>query len=321
MGGQKILMSEKKLQNSVRFVGYLQETTLEEKVSQKGRKFITGNVVVAVDEFNKHKVRFIIFEDQGKERYEAISKFLPDNVISVASYLKSTPTATFAVASNMAAKIWIAAEFEEFVSRSGEKERTGVTLKGNSMGYCDENKKFVPDATFEVDTYIDSLVEEVEEEKETGRLIVNTIIPDYKGLAYRVDFIAPVEDNTAKFLREKYHSGDFAHLKGNLVAMRVNIATEVEELEDSFGGGSTQQYTTRFVRERRIKGGNRIEAFLTAEQVKQGLALREVEMDKNGQRRAAAAAAREEGSTATAEEPTPAPAPVKPVANANDFDF
>ena len=321
-------MSEKKLQNSVRFVGYLKETTLEERVSQKGRKFIMGNITVALDEFNVHRVRFLMFEDQGKERYEALTKFLPDNAMSVARYLKTTPTANFAVASSMAAKVWVMAEFEEFVSRSGEKERIGVTLQGRSIGYCDENKTFVPTADFDADVYIESIEDELDGTEEdaapTGRVILNGIIPAYKGLVYKASFIVPSENNGAKFIKEKYKAGDSISLHGNLIAMRVQVEKAAEEeLEDSWGGSDEQQYTTRFVRERRVTKGHRIDAVLSAKEVKDGLAQREVLMDKNGQRRSAALAAREEKEVEVeeVEEATAEVTSSKSATENEDFDF
>lgn len=311
-------MAEEKLRNSVRLVGYLKETTLDERTSQNGRKFITGFITVAIDEFNTNRVKFLVFEDKNKDKYDALSKFLPENVISVASYLKANPQATFAVAANMAAKVWVMSQFEEFASRSGEREKTAVTLKGFNIGYCDENKQFVPCATFEVDAYIDSIDNEIEDEKETGRLILNTIVPAFQDLVYRISFVAPVEGNVAKYIKEKYHSGDFARLGGDLIAMRVKVMEEAEERVDAFGD-EPQQYTTRFIRERLLRSGNKVNAFLTNDQIKKGLAVRETEMDKNGQRKTSGASKAEEA--APAENPVQAQPATTITSNPNDFDF
>ncbi len=277
--------------NSVRLVGYLKETTLDERVSQSGRHFITGKVTIALDEFNTHRVSFLVFKEDNAEKYEALSKFLPNNTVSIASYLKSTPTANFATASNMAAKVWAMAAFEEFVSRSGEKEKTMVNLKGFSMGLMDPEKSFVPTATFEIDCYMEKIEEEVENDKPTGRLLMDVILPAYKGLVYRIPLVAPVEDNVAKYIKAKYKVGDTSRLQGNLVAMRVQIENNSEEEPEYFGKPTEQQFTTRFVRENVIIRGSKDpihqgeQGSITNEMVKNGLTIREKVMDENGQRK------------------------------------
>ena len=281
---------KKSYANSVRLVGYLKETTLEEKISQKdGRHFISGNITVALDEFNTHRIRF--FVDEESKKYETVKKFLPNNTVSVASYLKSTPTANFSTAAAMSAKIWVMARLEEFASRTGEKEKTMTSLKGFSIGLVDPDKPFVPTASFEIDAYIENLRDEEEDGKLTGRLLVDAVIPAYKGLVYRIPLIAPVENNVAKFIKEKYKVGDTARLGGKLVAMRVQLVREDSGDSEFFGKSADQQYTTRFVRENIIESGPKTpiaqgaDGCITTEAVKAGLALRETEMDKNGQRR------------------------------------
>ena len=314
--------------NSVRLVGYLKETTLDERVSQAGRHFITGKVTIALDEFNTHRVSFLVFKEDNAEKYEALTKFLPTNTVSIASYLKTTPTANFATASTMAAKVWAMAAFEEFASRSGEREKTMVNLKGFSMGLVDPDKAFTPAATFEIDCYMEKIEEEVEDDTVTGRLLLDVIVPAYKGLVYRIPLVAPVEDNVAKYIKAKYKVGDTARLEGNLVAMKVQIQNEDEEATEYFGKPVAQQFTTRFVRENIILRGSKdpipqgAKGSISTEVVKKGLAQRETVMDENGQRRANGIAA----NKAKEAEQTPAPAPVeKPASslavNPEDLDF
>ena len=321
-------MSEDKkkqsFRNSVRLVGYLKETTLEEKVSQAGRHFITGNITVALDEFNTHRVRFLVFEDDNAEKYATLAKFLPANTVSIASYLKSTPTANFTTASSMAAKLWVMATIEEFASRSGEKEKSMIMLKGFSLGLVDAEKPFVPSASFEADVYIETMEDEEDEHGvPSGRLLIGAIVPAYKGMVYRVPLVAPAEDNIAKYMKKVYKVGDTARLSGRLVAMRVHIANEAPAETEYFGKVEEQQYTTRFVRENIIEKGPKTpiaqgaEGSISTDFVKNGLALREVEMDKNGQKRNSAPA-----SQPVAPAPTPVVGTKTTVSISNDdFDF
>ena len=309
--------------NSVRLVGYLKETTLEEKVSQAGRHFITGNITVALDEFNTHRVKFLVFKEDNEDKYATLAKFLPANTVSIASYLKSTPTANFTTASSMAAKIWVMASIEEFASRSGEKEKSMAMLKGFSIGLVDAEKPFVPTASFEADVYIETMEDEEDEHGlQTGRLLIGAIIPAYKGMVYRVPLVAPVEDNIAKYMKKVYKVGDTARLSGRLVAMRVHIANEAPAETEYFGKVEEQQYTTRFVRENIIEKGPKTpiaqgaEGCISTDFVKNGLALREAEMISNGQKRNNAPA-----SQPAAPAPAPTPAKTTVSISSEDFDF
>lgn len=312
--------------NSIRLVGYLKETTLDERVSQAGKHFITGKVTIALDEFNTHRVSFLVFKEDNAEKYEALSKFLPNNTVSVASYLKTTPTANFATASAMSAKVWVMAAFEEFVSRSGEKEKTMVSLKGFSMGLVDPNKAFNPSATFEVDCYIEKIEDELEDDKPTGRLLLDTIVPAYKGLVYRIPLVAPVEDNVAKYIKAKYKVSDTVRLQGNLVAMKVQIQNEDDDEPEFFGKPTGQQFTTRFVRENVILRGSKDPitqgetGSISNDAVKTGLTIREKVMDENGQRRANGKVA-QEAAPEVEPEPAAVPPATDPSADKDDFDF
>ena len=319
--------------NSVKLVGFLKESTLSERVSNNGKHFITGNITVAVNEFNTHRVRFTVFQEDNADKYDALTKFLPSNTVTIASYLKSTPTANFATAASMAAKVWVMAGFEEYAVRKGENEKSSVVLRGYTIGTPDPEKTFLPSATFELDTYIKSMEPEVDDETPTGRLLVEAVVPAYKDLVYIIPLVAPVEDNVAKFMGAKYEIGDTARLSGNLVAMRVQLNNEEDDGEEKepeyFGKQSDQQYTTRFIREyvitrgptKPIKQGE--EGSISNESVTKGLAIRETTMEENGKRKPKET--EESSSSESVQAAEPAPAPVAeskaPAANSEDFDF
>lgn len=325
--------------NSVKLVGYLKETTLTEKVSSNNRHFITGNITIAVDEFNTHRVRFTAFkedDEEKNEKYELLSKFLPANTISIASYLKSTPTANFATAASAAARVWVMAGFEEYAARKGENEKSSVLLRGYTIGNSDPKKEFIPAATFEIDTYIKDIEDEADEDDNpTGRLLITGLLPGYKGIMYQIPLVAPVEYNVAKFIRSNYKVGDTARLCGDLVAMRVRLddnGGDDEEESDRFGKEIEPQVTTRFIREYVITSGPKKpvqqgeEGCISDKAVTEGLALRETTMDENGKRKPKETET-EEGSAAVEQEesaPAPTPAPQKeekPAAYSEDLDF
>ena len=310
---------KKSSRNFVLAVGFLKETTLELKSSSDGRRFISGNVTVAVDEFNTHRVRFLVFEDQLKDKFDAVEKFLPNNVVSIASYLKANPTANFAVASGMAAKVWVTGTLEEYAKIKGENETSSITLAGAKIGFSDP-EKFEPKATFEVEGVVASIADEVVDEKATGRVNLGLYIPAYKELIYKADFVVNAENNAAKYVKEKFAEGDSLLIKGNLVAMvikTVNEETDDEEDVDSFGDPITPQYTTRFVREMVVTGGKRVDDLLTKKQITAGLVARTELATSRGK----AEKERALKKAAAAEETHDSIPSAAPAANKDDFDF
>lgn len=318
------MSTEKEKKSSRNFalvVGYLKETTLELKSSSDGRRFISGNVTVAVDEFNSHRIRFVVYEDQAKEKFDAVEKFLPSNVVSVASYLKSNPTANFAVASSMATKVWVTGALEEYVKLKGENETRSVNVSGIKIGFSDP-EKFEPKATFEIDGVISSVDDEVVDEKATGRATLGLYVPAYKDLIYLMNFVVQKENNAAKYVKEKFAVGDSIHLNGNLVSMMTRTLNEDddnEELTDSFGEPSVPQYTTRFTREMVVTGGSRITSdLLTKKAITDGLVAREQLAISRGKKAAERAAAKE---AEAGEEPVANTAKHTSAVNADDIDF
>jgi len=318
---------EVKFRNSVKIVGYLKETTLQERVSQNGKHFISGNITVAVNEFNTHRVRFQVFKEDNEEKYNTLAKFLPSNTVSIASYLKSTPTANFATASGLVAKIWLMAGFEEYAVRKGENEKSSVLLRGYSIGFSDPNKTFEPSATFEIDMYIKEVEDEVLDDNPTGRLLITGVIPAYNELVYVLPLVAPVEENVAAYMKKVYQPSDTVRVNGDLVAMRVED-DNTEEDTGYIGRQNDRQYTTHFVREYVIRGGvkNPIhqgeQGSLSNEAVKKGLAKRENLMVENGKRKPKSG---DDGSAAPASEApatTPATTPAAPAkGREEEFDF
>ena len=284
---------KKSSRNFVLLVGSLKETTLELKTDNEGKRFVSGNVTVAVDEFNTHRVRFLVFENQLKDKFDSVCGFLPSNVVSIASYLKANPTANFEVASKMAAKVWVTGSLEEYVKVSGENEKSSVTINGMKIGHS-EADKFEPKATFELEGNIASLEDEVVDEEETGRVKVELYVPAYKDLIYKMNFVVGTENNAAKFVREKFKAGDGLFIKGNLLAMRIQEMNDDEdvEVEDAFGEPTVPQYTTRFVREMVIVGGHKVDSLFTNKQLKDGLAARLVLAQDRAKKEKARAAAK-----------------------------
>lgn len=314
--------------NTVHIVGYLAEDNLEVVTKPDGSRAIRGSLVIATSDVNRHKVQFYANEfntnhEENKD-FKALEALLPQNVISIASYLKSTTGASFETAANASAKVWVMARFEEFASRVGEIEKSMILLKGFRAGFkqATDSSPFDPRATFKVDVYINALTPDTDENgEETGKLRVEGLVPVYDDSVYKITFVAYADDNAAKYVSENYAVKDTVTLEGDLTSL---VVKKENTNEGGWGRASAPQYETRFVRERRIVGGSKKplegESAITTAFIKNALVLRDTKMAENGkksQNRNNAAKATNE----VVKEAAPAQTTAKDSVNVDEVDF
>ena len=281
--------------NTAKIVGYLKENNLERVRSAKDMNVIRGAITVAINKISSYKVQFYIPEflsngDESKD-YQALEELLPENTITVASYLKQNAEANFDAAITAASRVWVMAHIEEYASRKGERVTSAPTLRGFKAGFAKGDKPFTTCAEFDVDIYVNNIEPEVVDEQETGRLLVEGLIPKYNGSVDKVDFIAVAEDGVAAYVKANYHCGDTVNIRGDLVNIQERIVKE-QDTSESFGRPSAPTYDTKFIKERRILGGTAHpikqgeEGCIPTDFIKEGLVKREEQMVKNGERSA-----------------------------------
>lgn len=275
----------------VSITGFLKENNLEKITNARGDNVIRGSIIIAVDELNSHKVQFYVKEITNKGEpskcYKDLLNLLPDNTITIASFLKENSSADFKTAANASSKIWATARFEEYATRVDKQERSVITLKGINGGFktAGDKSPFYPKANFSVKIYINDLIEE---DNNSGRIIVEGLMPLYDKSVQKINFIAPVEDNIAAYIKNNYKAADTVTLKGDLVSIQERKRLNVDNSGEFFGRGNEPQYETKFIRERIIRGGSSTpihqgeEGSITTAEVKAGLASREIKMDSNG---------------------------------------
>lgn len=281
--------------NTVRLVGYLKENLLEMVENSRGENVIRGSIIVATNDHDSHKVQFYVPEKtkngEDSAEFEAMKSLLPENTISIAQYLKSTPTANYATASNMSSKIWVMARFEEYATKSGERETSMITLKGFKAGYktATESSPFTPSASFSCDVYLNKIENETDEEgKDTGRLLIEGYCSQYDGSVFKIDFVAPEEDNIASYIKGHYKEKDTVTLNGDLVSLSYLEKPENTDKQQFFGRAIEERSVIKFIRERVIRGGSKDpihdgeEGSITTEQIKDGLVIREEKIKKSG---------------------------------------
>lgn len=116
----------------------------------------------------------------------------------------------------------------------------------NRLGAADD---FNPRAEFEVEIFVKSVVPEVKNDDETGRVKVNAIIPIFGGKVIPFELMVSAEG--AEFVSDNYEVGSTTRVYGDIVNFK-----EVKETEVPVAFGKPQKkITTKTIREYLITGG------------------------------------------------------------------
>jgi hypothetical protein len=122
-------------------------------------------------------------------------------------------------------------------------------LNTNFVNRVGAGDQFNPRAEFEVEIFVKSVVPEIRNDEETGRVKVNAIIPVYGGKVIPFDFM--VSEEGAEFVSDNYEVGCTTRVYGDIVNFK-----EVKETEVAVAFGKPQKkITTKTVREYLITGG------------------------------------------------------------------
>lgn len=286
--------TKKKLRNYAFVEGYLRECYLKEGVSTSGKAYISGDVVVSITRFNAQRVHVFAFAtktDGSKNKaYESLKALLGDKTVTIASYVKNLPQEgiemdtldehIWEAASKIATKVWFSGSLEEYATISvGEdnKERETSTFSfraANGAIRRDNDKRaFSPRSNVELDGSILSIRNEVKkgegedaEPEETGRLVIDYLYIDYKGIGHKFKLFAGSEpinpanknsDTFADYISEHYEVGQTA--KFNIAIVNLAEQKTVAPKAMSWGQTSAPTVVTRFVHELRIIGGRSME--------------------------------------------------------------
>jgi len=128
--------------------------------------------------------------------------------------------------------------------------RSFPQLSTNFVNRVQTGEEFNPRAEYEVEVFIKSVVPEVKNEEETGRVKVNAIIPAYGGKVLPFSFMAPVE--AAEYIEDNYEAGSTVKVYGDI----VNFKEKKVILEEVAFGKPKEKVTYNTVREYLITGGS-----------------------------------------------------------------
>jgi hypothetical protein len=122
-------------------------------------------------------------------------------------------------------------------------------LNTNFVNRLSASDVFNPRAEFEVEIFVKSVVPEMKNDEETGRVKVNAIIPVFGGKVIPFEFM--VSEEGAEFVSDNYEVGCTTTVYGDIVNFK-----EVKETEIPVAFGKPQKkITTKTVREYLITGG------------------------------------------------------------------
>jgi hypothetical protein len=153
--------------------------------------------------------------------------------------------------------------------------KTFPQINTNFVNRVGDGDAFNPRAEFEVEVFVKSVVPEIKNDDETGRVKVNAIIPVFGGKVIPFEFMVSAEG--AEFVSDNYEIGCTTRVYGDIVNFK-----EIKETEVAVAFGKPQKkITTKTVREYLITGGTdpyeeeNVNVF-TIESIQQAMVEREV---------------------------------------------
>ena len=224
--------------NKVIVEGVLKENNLEKAKDANGKTIIKGDIVVQIAENEEVTVKFYTNEitKTGKENpsYKSLSTVV-ENYISVADCLKaSEPTTNATKVLVKGAKLRINDYYNE-----KKKDLSSYVEIGGSFVSTAKEEVYAPRAEFEMECFIANMKPEInKEDEETGRLIVNVIVPVYGGKV--VPFTLLAEGDIADFLNVNYEKNKTAFLMGD-----VKNTVTINKVEK--GGGFGKKKVETFI--------------------------------------------------------------------------
>ncbi len=274
--------------NEIRVCGEVKEAKNLKIYEKEGKKSISGSLVVKTGEFQEVEVRLFVGEltkkGEVKKAYATLEKFMNGELKTLANADEENPVTKVDIFGNGA----FTPHFTEnlYVGQDGNvKSSIQVELGFGNIVVKEDLQEEDYCATFDVEVFIKNLKEEMNREgEETGRLILDTLVPMYGNVVAPISFVAGIvhdeEDgdiNMAEALREGIEIGDTLELWGDI----VNLAkVELVKKESKFGKARTIE-KKEFVREYEIIGADEVAEcnIFEEDEIREALANREVKIE------------------------------------------
>jgi hypothetical protein len=238
------MSEEKKNVNIVKVEGILSENKLDYKQTTDGREYISGDLLIEVSENNIVPVNFFTFKtkkDGGPNKIYSNLENVINTFKSIAKHGKENADRVRVTGGNI--------EGNEFYNAAGNLIST-FRIRSNFVNKV--NDEFKPQAGFQVEVFIQSIVDEIKDDTPTDRLQIIGVVPMYGGKVSVVNFYA---DNAQgiEYMKKNYSNGDTVKLVGRVDNEIIEI-TKTEEME--FGDDVVTTYN-RIKRELIITQGTK----------------------------------------------------------------
>ncbi len=238
------MAEEKKNVNIVKVEGVLSENKLDYKQTTDNREYISGDLLIEVSENNIVPVNFFTFKtkkDGGPNKIYSNLENVINNFKSIAKHGRENADAVRVTGGNI--------EGNEFYNAAGNLIAT-FRVRSNFVNKV--NDEFKPQAGFQVEVFIQSLVDEIKDDTPTDRLQIVGVVPMYGGKVSVVNFYADNPEGI-QYMKKNYSNGDTVKLVGRIDNEIIEI-TKTEEME--FGDDVVTTYN-RIKRELIITQGTK----------------------------------------------------------------
>jgi hypothetical protein len=132
-----------------------------------------------------------------------------------------------------------------------DKLRSNPQLSTNFINRVPADEEFNPRAEFDVEVFIKGIAPEVKGDDETGRLLIDALIPVYGGRVIPFKFVVPSGD-AADYVDGNYEAGHTVRLYGDI----INFKEKKVELQKAAFGKDKEKVTYKTIREYLVTGGS-----------------------------------------------------------------
>jgi hypothetical protein len=135
----------------------------------------------------------------------------------------------------------------EYIGNDGAlRSFTQISTNFVNRVTASDKDPYAPKATFDVEGYIKSVKHETKNDDETGRLLVNIVIPEYGGRVAEVQFV--VNESLADDFEDLYPRGASGEFQGDV----INFSETVKKLQKGGIGKPKEEVTHNVKREMSI---------------------------------------------------------------------
>lgn len=229
--------------------GILSEKKLEMVTNPDGSSTIRGFLVVKTSDVNFVTLNVYVNEKTSKgdpNKAYAGMQTVMNEYKSIAEVGEAEATKLSCNRGNL--------QPNSYIDRNNYEEMTNVRYSASFVNRVDESKRpYTPHASFEVEAFISSIMEEVDKEGEpTGRLRMMTYVPTYKGVE-PMTMIVPSElaDDVANLFETNQTARFYGELKNNVIIHEnviklaiggSKVETREERVNEILLTGATEPY-------------------------------------------------------------------------------